>query len=243
MQADWITVYGLAADTEGVKQMQEISLGPSDLGLAPAPLICSDKWWKEIESGERPTHVVEGTISKVYWGSMGDWPEFKLAGETTTTWTRKGNGRRYVEGLRARLSWVEHPWKTPGKFAAAGDISQIVLSIEIEDSPLRSAAIAPGPGGQGYEMARRNGDAVHYLEFQTSDSADRAIGDLENTGLTTRKYGGDGMGSWFVAAWHSDASAAERWRSDLEQVAGRQGGRYDGGEIVEGTVWGPRTLE
>jgi hypothetical protein len=142
---------------------------------------------------------------------MGDWPEFELSGATATTWTREGDGRRYVEGLLARLNFVEHPWKTPGK-PLLGDLSKIVLNIEIEESLLRSSGIAPGPGGHGYEMARRHGDAVHYLLFQSSESADRAAADLEESGVTIRKWGSEAIEGWFIGVWHRDPSSAEEWQ-------------------------------
>jgi len=64
-----------------------------------------------------------------------------------------------------------------------GESSKIVLSIEIEDSPLRSSGIGPGPGGVGYELARKEGDVVHYLALPTKDDADEVARALEGSGL------------------------------------------------------------
>jgi hypothetical protein len=93
---------------------------------------------------------IEGKIAKVYWASMGDWPEFELTAEdgTASRWTREGDYVRYVEGLRARLAFVLHPWKQPHRFGL-GTHSNVVLYIDIEESPMRSDPRAPGPGGVG----------------------------------------------------------------------------------------------
>jgi hypothetical protein len=140
---DWIVVYDLRADEEQLEQMQKVSLDDeSDGGLAPDPLVGGPEWWDEIEMGRRRTFRIEGTIERVYFGSMGDWPLFSIRAldGSVSEWTREGDARRYVEGLCVRLCYVEH----------AGSLvrtSQIVGSVEVENSPRRSAGVAPGPHG------------------------------------------------------------------------------------------------
>ena len=235
-------VYELSADEEYVNQMQDASVNRPDLGLVPDPLVGGPEWWNEIKSGGRPTHHVEGTIVSAYWAGMGDWPEFRIraADGAESTWTRQGDVRRYVEGLRAQVEYVEHAWKRGGEAAMGlGDASKIVLRITVEDSPLRSAAVAPGPGGAGYELARREGDVTHYLRFTSEEAARRVEQELADKTESVRTYHDRFSGSWFVQVWHRDASSAERWRSELQHLLALPDRCYDGGEIVGGDVWGP----
>jgi hypothetical protein len=237
---NWIVAYDFEQDDTQIAQLQEASLGDTEFGLDPEPLVGAEEWWREIASGRRPTITVEGTIGDVYWGSMGDWPEVRiemLSGESST-WTREGDGRRYVAGLAIRVVYVEHRWKRPDR-SLGGDMAEVVLRVEIEDSPSRSAAIAPGPGGAGYELARRHGDVVHYLRFGEARAAEQAVPILEGRGLDAHAYGGRAGGGWFVEAWHGDPVAASGWRDRLAVVAIDVGGSYDGGEVVDGEVWGP----
>src|ERR1041384_4460051 len=95
---DWIVVYDLRADEEQLEQMQKVSLDDeSDGGLAPDPLVGGPEWWDEIEMGRRRTFRIEGTIERVYFGSMGDWPLFSIHGldGSVSEWTREGDARRY----------------------------------------------------------------------------------------------------------------------------------------------------
>ena len=240
----WVVVYELERDEERVRRMQEASLERPDVGLSPSPLVGGSEWWDQIQRGERPMRRIEGMIEQVCWASMGDWPEFRIraADASGSTWTREGEPRRYVEGLGVRLAYVEHPWKPEvAETAGLGETSKIVLSIEIEDSPLRSSGIGPGPGGVGYELARRDGDVVHYLALPTQDEAHEVERAIEGSGVTAMAARQQSVGSWFVHAWHRDSGAAERHFVRLRELAARHGGAYDGGEVIAvgGQVWGP----
>ncbi len=81
---------------------------------------------------------------------MGDWPEFEVTYEdgSKSARTREGDITRYVKGLQIRTISVLHPWKVPDQHGLGGS-SEIVLTIEIEDSDRRSDARAPGPFGIG----------------------------------------------------------------------------------------------
>ena len=190
---------------------------------------------------ERPQAKIriEGTIERVYFGSMGDWPVFGIRAldGSESEWTREGDARRYVEGLGVRLSYVEHPWKRPAVEKGLGETTGIVLTIEVEDTPLRSAGVAPGPYGLGYELSRRDGEVRHYLRFPTANAARAAEHELPEVRMS-RVYDDRFAGSWLVQVLHDDPLSARRLRDKLGELARRNGGSYDGGEIVAGEVWG-----
>lgn len=149
---DWVTVYDFASDQQKIRAMQDATLGPTDFGVSAKPaLVGTREWWRAIEEGQLPRHVLEGSVCKVYWGSMGDWPEFELvaADGTQSRWTREGDITRYVEGLRVRLTYTCHPWKKPKPSDGLGNESHIVLRVDLESSDRRSDPRAPGPGGAG----------------------------------------------------------------------------------------------
>jgi hypothetical protein len=109
----------------------------------------------------------------------------------------------------------------------------------VQESPLRSSAIAPGPGGVGFQLARRAGDAGHYIAFPTEAGALSLEQSLVGTATTPLRRGDASSGAFWVDAWHRDASTAARWYPELRRLASESGGWYDGGEVVDGVVWGP----
>lgn len=247
-QEGFVLLYDFAVEDELIVQMQEVSLdSSSSFGLSPDPVVGSEEWWDEVASDRRPIHWVDGVIDAVWWGSMADYPEFSIRADngTVTTWTRQGSPRRYVEGVRVRLGYVEHRWKDVRESERLGfePENKLVLQVWIEDGPLRSSGIAPGPGGAGYQLAREHGNIVHYLEFASHDDAVRAIATLESDGTgQSWPYRGGPRGPWFVDVWDAGSSYDDDRRRELGAVAERFGGQYDGGKIVEGPVWGPDGL-
>lgn len=103
--------------------------------------------------------MIDGLIRKVYWGSMGDWPEFEVQAPdgARSTWTREGDISRYVEGLSVSLGFVRHPWKKQLVDLKMGTHSSLVTFIDIEESSQRSDPRAPGPGGAGLRERERPG--------------------------------------------------------------------------------------
>jgi hypothetical protein len=151
MNGRLVTVYSFEQDKARIAAMQKASLSASDFGLSPSPaLVATPAWWRAAQDGTLVRTVVTGTITRVYWGSMGDWPECEVTAEdgVKSTWTREGDLTRYVEGLRARFTFVLHPWKVPDQHGL-GPASKVMLTVEIEDSDRRSDPRAPGPGGVG----------------------------------------------------------------------------------------------
>jgi hypothetical protein len=233
-------LYDFRDQEQKIAAIQRTSLTHETLGLAPVPLVASDDWWAQIASGAIPTGRVDGVITRVYWASMADWPEFERqdARGQLSSWTREGDARRFVEGLTFRLEYVEHPWKHPR--GGEPGVSRLVLGQWIEESPQRSAGIAPGPGGAGYALAREHhGDATHYLYAPSRIAGEQLLGELERQGRIGRVWGGGTRELWIVqiGAAHADLAKAEA--SQLAKLALSYGARYDGGEIVQGEVWGP----
>jgi hypothetical protein len=150
-----VRVYDLRDDRQRVELMQAASLNRPDLGLAIEPaLVGSEKWWAMVEDHSLPETVTDGVITRVYWASMGDWPEFELE-ETNggrSSWTREGDISRYVDGLGVRLGFVRHPWKKQNVDRMSGTHRSLVTFIEVEESSRRSDPRAPGPGGIGLRL-------------------------------------------------------------------------------------------
>jgi hypothetical protein len=97
---EWEIIDDLAEDLDRIERIQRRTLTTEDgLVADPAPLG-TPEWWSAIEGGQLRTEWFEGPISKVYWGSMNDWPEFAVDAQgDASTWTREGDITRYVGGL------------------------------------------------------------------------------------------------------------------------------------------------
>ena len=147
-------VYYLRDDERRVAAIQETSRHRPGFGFKAEPaLFGSRKWWKKLDTPKLPVVTLTGTISEVYWASMGDWPECKITSHDgeTTTWTREGDISRYVAGLGIVVRYVIQQRKddAPLTFAGMGGDAKVVIAILIEESELRSDPRAPGPGGIG----------------------------------------------------------------------------------------------
>jgi hypothetical protein len=118
-------------------------------------------------------------------------------------------------------------------------MSQLVLGVWVEDGPTRVSAFAPGPGGAGYRLSRQSGEAAHFLYAPDRSRADEILGSFEAAGRTGRVWGGGTPSLWVVQIWAQDADSAKEDAVELARVARDLGGRYDGGEIIEGEIWGP----
>jgi hypothetical protein len=149
-----VKVYSLEENQTLIEAMQKVSLDATDLGVSPLPaLVGTPAWWRAIQDGSLARMTVSGTISRVYWASMGDWPECEVTSDdgAKSTWGREGDIARYVEGLRVRIIYVLLPWKVPDveyKYGVS-PAAKIVLTVEVGDSDRRSDPRAPGPGGIG----------------------------------------------------------------------------------------------
>ena len=132
-----VEVYNLTNDQEHVRKVQRATQNTTDYGLVPEHgLFGSDEWWESVRSGKIPTIRIEGVISRVYMGSMNDWPEFEIdSNGRRTTWTRQVNRREaaaaYVVGRKVRLECVMQ--KAKKDLGNLGTTEQrVVLRIAIE---------------------------------------------------------------------------------------------------------------
>lgn len=134
-----VEVYSLANNAEHIRKVQRATLNTQDYGLVIVPehgLFGSDEWWQAIRAGRLPTIRVEGVITRVYMGSMNDWPEFEVeAGGRKTTWTRHVHRAEddcfYVVGKRVCLEYVlQHAKKDLGNLGTTEQ--EVVLRIAVE---------------------------------------------------------------------------------------------------------------
>jgi hypothetical protein len=110
--------YRLAADEERIRHIQKATLTTDEFGLQQTHgLFGSREWWSQIADGRLPVSTLRGVISKVYMGSMGDWPEFrmKLTDGSERTWTREAQSREldslYTEGAQVEVDYVVQRFK------------------------------------------------------------------------------------------------------------------------------------
>lgn len=91
----------------------------------------------KIESGDLPVHRLRGVITKVYMGSMGDWPMFAM--QTTSgeefRWTRYVNvseqSELFVEGHRVEVDYVVQRFK-PTSWDGDKE-TKIITDIRVDD--------------------------------------------------------------------------------------------------------------
>lgn len=132
-----ITVYNLALDTAQIERIQKATLTTDGYGIQQTHgLFGSAEWWSKIASGDLPTTVLAGKITKVYMGSMGDWPMFEFADSTgcTHSFTREAQdaelSRLYAVGLALEVDYVVQKHKK--SFPGGGLDTKIVTAIRIQ---------------------------------------------------------------------------------------------------------------
>jgi hypothetical protein len=150
---DWINVYDLHKDVDVVRAIQEATLTRPGYGLLPEPaLFGSEEWWAAVEDGRVATQTLDGVVADVRWESMGDWPgwTFRASDGTESRWTREGDHTRYIVGLRARIRFAVVSWKPDCELVRMGEspLHDMLIRVDLEDSPDRSASEGPGPFAQ-----------------------------------------------------------------------------------------------
>jgi hypothetical protein len=141
-----ISVYRLRDDTKRIQSIQTATLETAGYGLVPQPaLLGSSQWWQAIDEGRLPLQIARGTITRVFWSSMGDWPSFELTTSSGDVlgWTRDGDITKYVEGLEVQVTYVVQRHK-PSAPILSDKRADIVIEIMVEESPLRSRGFGPG---------------------------------------------------------------------------------------------------
>ena len=90
----------------------------------------SERWRKARESGEQPTKVVRGVVTRLYMAGREDTATFDLASETgEQSYLRRGDEERYAVGKCAIITSVRQRWK--GKALGEGE-ADVVLTIDVE---------------------------------------------------------------------------------------------------------------
>jgi len=131
-----VTVYKLADDRDSIARIQKATLTTDDFGIRQTHgLFGSPEWWAKIASGELLLETIRGTISKVYMGSMGDWPEFQVetsdgTKESFTRWvSRREMDREYRNG---RLVEIDFVWQFHKKAWSGDPKTKVILEIRVE---------------------------------------------------------------------------------------------------------------
>ncbi len=229
-------IYDLHNDPQRVQRMQHQSR--RGRGLRASPLVGSDEWWSAANQGDLEQREISSTVSWVGWGSMEDYPIFRvLVDKPRRSWARRGDVRLYVEDLAVRITYVLHPWAQP-QSGPLGQGSVVETGIWLEESGRRSSAVAPGKDGTGYRrICEQKGDQVHYLVLPSSEARQECASAAVITGASAVQA--DSLfESELVRVWYRGALVSEM-KDVLAPLAADHGGRYDGGEIVGESVWGP----
>jgi hypothetical protein len=138
----WHHVYDLRLDERQIADVQKATLTTEEYGLEPTHgLFGSEEWWTQIAEGKLPVETLSGTISRVYMGSMGDWPEFEFicsdgSTERFTRYQTPPDGSRdhfYAVGRRVEVDTV---WQEARRNAPDWCLPRrrrTVLAVRIED--------------------------------------------------------------------------------------------------------------
>lgn len=139
-------VYQLTRDEERIRRVQRATLTTAEFGFQQTDgLYGSEEWWENIRTGALPLHRLTGVITKVYMGSMRDWPEFRMRtalGEESS-WTRyvhtKEQDGLYVVGRRIEIDYVVQRYKPK---SWNGDREQpCVIAVRIEVPQLQAGEL------------------------------------------------------------------------------------------------------
>jgi hypothetical protein len=132
-----LTIYRLKADTNMIRDVQEATRAAEGWGIEPTHgLFGSAEWWQHVRDGTLPTRHLKGKISRVYMGSMNDWPEFTLRTDTgeESNWSRLAiepeYARFYTVGRYIEIDYVvQRTRRTPASFDC------VPIEIRVDDTP------------------------------------------------------------------------------------------------------------
>jgi hypothetical protein len=129
------TIYRLQNDADEIRKVQETTRTSDKWGIESTHgLFGSAEWWQHIRYGTLPIHHLKGTISRVYMGSMNDWPEFTMRSETgeESSWSRYAKepefGAFYVVGRRIEIDYVVQYLRSDGSE------DKIPVEIRVEEN-------------------------------------------------------------------------------------------------------------
>ena len=136
-----IIVYRLRDDTKYnrkyIADVQNATINSEDYGIKQTHgLFCSAEWWNNIDKGSLELQTLKGKITRVYMGSMNDWPEFEITTEDgqKESFTREAETEtldaEYQPGRAIEIYFV---WQQHKKsFFGESPDTKIVLEIRIE---------------------------------------------------------------------------------------------------------------
>lgn len=134
-----VTVYQLRRDKQHIEAVQKATLNTEQFGIQQTHgLFASPEWWGKIASGELPVYRLRGSITKLYMGSMGDWPEFTMRTDSggESSWSRFANSGDladfYAEGRRIELDYVIQRFK-PKSWSGDSE-NKVVIEIRLGDA-------------------------------------------------------------------------------------------------------------
>src|ERR1043166_9852939 len=78
-----LTIYRLRNNKDFIAQVQKATVTTERFGIESTHgLFGSPEWWQHVRDGTLPVHTLRGAITRVYMGSMNDWPEFTMGSDT-----------------------------------------------------------------------------------------------------------------------------------------------------------------
>ena len=129
------TIYRLQSDRREIRQVQEATQSTNGYGLELTHgIFGSPEWWQHIRDGTLPVHHIRGKISRVYMGSMNDWPEFAVLSDIgeESAWSRYANEPEfaafYTVGRPVEIDYVIQRSRGP-----LPDSHQIPIEIRVDD--------------------------------------------------------------------------------------------------------------
>ena len=133
-----LSIYRLQSDKDFIAQVQKATARTEEFGIEPTHgLFASAEWWQHVRDGTLPVHTLRGTITRVYMGSMNDWPEFAMRSETgeESSWSCDANDSAfaslYTVGRAIELDYVvqRHRPKSCG-----GSEDKIPIEIRVDEN-------------------------------------------------------------------------------------------------------------
>lgn len=128
-------VYSLRQDQKYIRDVQKATLESEEFGLQQTHgLFGSDEWWARIADGSLPVHTVRATISRMWMGSMNDWPECEVVSDEgeKSTWTRYADDSWYQIGNRIEIDYVVQKFKPSAKKTFGTLENKNIVAIRIE---------------------------------------------------------------------------------------------------------------
>ncbi len=138
-------VYRLRDDARKIADVQRATLSTTEFGIEPTHgLFGSEEWWGQIAGGTLPVDTLRGTITRVYMGSMGDWPEFEMRTDLgeLSRWTREAKSTAlagaYAVGRAIEIDYVVQRHR-PAAWDGGAE-TRVVVEIRVGDHPEQSAS-------------------------------------------------------------------------------------------------------